>query len=120
MITNIPSADDFQESGMGFLNLAWDTISSIAITWGDAEAQLWKTSANDPNTYWMSAQKPLATALVLACQGVEMLLKSKICEVSPFLLIAGDPRGWPAKKRFWKYFLHQLSNNRFTRFNQGI
>lgn len=67
----------------------------LAITWDDAKANLWRSSAAAPNEYWSAAHKPLATALALAHQGVELLLKANICAVSPFLLIAGDPRAWP-------------------------
>ena len=46
--------------------------------------------------YWASAQKPLSVALALVQQGTELLLKSRIIEVSPFLIFKGDPSLWPS------------------------
>lgn len=45
--------------------------------------------------YWEHAQRPLAVAVALAQQGTEFLLKAKICSISAFLLISGEPSGWP-------------------------
>lgn len=85
MITDVPTADDFQQAGIGFLNLAWDAACELVRHsryyqefdyWGDEEQE-----------YWNAAQRPLATALALTQQGIELLLKAKIAEVSPFLLL---------------------------------
>ncbi|VTT99588.1 Uncharacterized protein OS=Pirellula staleyi (strain ATCC 27377 / DSM 6068 / ICPB 4128) GN=Psta_3436 PE=4 SV=1 [Gemmataceae bacterium] len=45
--------------------------------------------------YWESSQQELATAVALAQQGTEFLLKGHIAEVSPFLLLTGGVREWP-------------------------
>jgi hypothetical protein len=45
--------------------------------------------------YWRAAQTELATAITLVQQGTEFFLKSRIAEVSPFLLINGNPKDWP-------------------------
>lgn len=89
MITDVPTADDFQQAAVGFLNLAWDAAYELVRHsfyfhegdyWGDEEQE-----------YWSSAQRPLATALALTQQGIELLLKARIAEVSPFLLLDS---GW--------------------------
>jgi hypothetical protein len=85
MITDIPSAEDFQRAGIGFLNLSWDAVIDIIRHvhvfeefdyWGDEERD-----------YWKAAQGVLATSLALSQQGIELLVKARIAEVSPFLLL---------------------------------
>jgi hypothetical protein len=45
--------------------------------------------------YHAASQRSLANALAIIQQAQELGLKSRIAAVSPYLLIAGDPRGWP-------------------------
>lgn len=46
--------------------------------------------------YWGAAKRRLTTALAVAQQGVEFILKGKIAEVSPYLLLADSPDRWPS------------------------
>lgn len=94
MIRDVPTAKDFLVSGSGFLNLAWDSTLSLAINLDDAR-EWGNITGRVSDRYWRAAQRPLATAIALAQQGIEFLLKAKIAEVSPFLLVAGSPREWP-------------------------
>ena len=48
--------------------------------------------------HWRAKQLLLNNAFSLLQQSLEIALKAKIAEVSPFLLIAGDPRTWPKAK----------------------
>jgi hypothetical protein len=41
----------------------------------------------------------LNNAISLLQQSLEIFLKAKIAEVSPFLLIAGDPQSWPSPNK---------------------
>ncbi len=96
MITNIPTSEEFQESGIAFLNLAWDATLNLVISFDEAVPWMQDVSNDElGDDYWEAAQKPLATALVLVQQGIEFLLKGRITAVSPFLLIAGDHNSWP-------------------------
>lgn len=95
MITDIPTPDDFRVSGLSFLNLAWDSAISLALTLDDAAVKEWDDDGAVTDEYWTKAQHPLATALALTQQGTELLLKAQIIEVSPFLLFVGSPRDWP-------------------------
>jgi hypothetical protein len=91
MITNIPEAADFKITAVALLNLAWAGVIQHLI-------HLQATGEDDPDLledYWSSAQLSINSSLSLAQQGIEFLLKSKICEASPFLLFAGPPRDWP-------------------------
>ena len=47
------------------------------------------------NRYWEAAKKPLSVAHALSQQGAELILKAKIAEVSPYLLISNPPKEWP-------------------------
>lgn len=44
--------------------------------------------------FWKSSQRELATAITLIQQGTELLLKARISEISPFLLLAGAAKDW--------------------------
>lgn len=101
MITDIPTPDDFCQTGVDYLNLAWDAVADLAFHFEDAKEAFWD-EADDidvtevSNEYWSAAQRPIATAVSLAHQGGEFLLKSIISRTSPFLLISGSPSSWPA------------------------
>lgn len=104
MITDIPNTDDFKDAGLALINLAWDSVIGLAMKLAEAPSDNWGDSS-DPETinlwkealelYTHFAQRELATAVALAQQGTEFLLKSKIVEISPFLLISGSPSEWP-------------------------
>lgn len=85
MITDIPTPEDFQHAGISFLHLAWDTAHDLV--WQGRENYQWDYWGDEEQAYWNAAQRPLATALALAQQGIELLLKAKIAEISPFLLL---------------------------------
>lgn len=96
MVTNIPSASDFRVYGLRYLNLAWE--QSIAIVWENSEMATTDPTEPELQEDLMKAAQPeLGTALTLVQQGAEFLLKSKIAEVSPWLLLSRDPNGWPRR-----------------------
>lgn len=95
MIIDIPTYDDFEASGITFLNLAWDPILELLFTVKISEMEQWDTDGEMSEEFWRAAQMPLITALSLAQQGTEHLIKGKIAKASPFLLIAGNPSAWP-------------------------
>jgi hypothetical protein len=86
MIVDVPQPQDFQAAGMGFLNLAFGFAGEL-INELD-EASEWDEEVFiSRKRFWQAAQGKLATALALGQQGIELLLKAKIAEVSPFLLL---------------------------------
>jgi hypothetical protein len=95
MIIDIPTFDDFESSGIIYLNLAWNSVQEILLTLDEADIADWETDHEVSDEFWASAQKPLITSLALVQQATELLLKGKIVEVSPYLLISGDPKNWP-------------------------
>lgn len=101
MITDIPTSGDFRQTGVDYLNLAWDTVEELVFQfeYGDEFCNDVDDvgSADVESEYWSAAQRPISTAVSLAHQGGEFLLKSLISETSPFLLIAGNPSSWPEK-----------------------
>jgi len=102
MITDVPQADDLRRYGCDLLNLAWDNAIDLQTYLDNANfgAEV-RLPEDDPDSvtdeYWAAAQRPLSIAAAVAQQGTEFLLKARIADVSPFLLLAGDPPSWPAK-----------------------
>ena len=89
MITEIPTPDDFKQQGIAFLNLAWHAVFNLIVQMEDSID--WKMHEEDISSqYWASASHSLVAALPLAFQGTELLIKGRICTVSPFLLLKGD------------------------------
>lgn len=99
MITEIPSASEFQAAGINQLYLAWQIAVKAVEDLEEAEAlaedledhERLKASAE----YWAKSQPALANAFGLVQQAMEMALKGRIATVSPFLLITHDPKDWP-------------------------
>ena len=93
MIKNIPSKNDFDVVGASLLDQSWDIVATLLS--GLEEAKQYVGDGAEEELYWHSARTKLATALTIAHQGAEFLLKGRIAEVSPLLLILSAPKDWP-------------------------
>lgn len=95
MVLNIPTPNDFYQSGKELFNFAWDATSRLLIDLDQAEDFGFdKTEVSD--NYWIAARRTLTTSMTIVQQGVELILKGKIAEISPYLLISGVPSQWPS------------------------
>ena len=95
MISDTPNADDFYESGKELLGFAWETVAELLLNLEEAEYfGVNKKEVSD--AYWDAAKRRLSTALSITQQGVELILKGRLVEISPFLLISGQPSTWPS------------------------
>lgn len=94
MITEIPLGNDFIATGLSLLDFSWDTVSTL-MTQLDDSKYFGVDIPEVSDAFWEASKQRLATALAIAQQGVEFILKSRIADVSPFLLIHGTPRDWP-------------------------
>lgn len=99
MITDVPTPDDFKDAGLAYLNLAWGQALGLMMSLDDMAAEASSDEETVPDGYWEAAQKPLAAALALIQQGTELIIKGKIADVSPFLLISGRPDEWPSDRQ---------------------
>jgi hypothetical protein len=102
MITEIPTAEEFQAAGLNQIYLAWQIIIQTCHDFEQAK-ELAPSYIEEEETetaaaaYWQKSQAVLANALGLIQQAMEMSLKGRIAAVSPYLLIARDPKDWPGK-----------------------
>jgi hypothetical protein len=80
VIANVPTAMDFQEHGLMFLNLAWDTIFDLLLEHSDAEAWNRDGEIDDELSvdYWQAAKRPLSIAHALAQQGAELAVRRQL------------------------------------------
>lgn len=103
MIEGVPDHNILRDTAIGWMNLAWEMAIREAATFQDIEhlyKELEKDSGPDVAKtaiakHWSAKQLLLNNAFSLLQQSLEIALKARIAEVSPFLLIAGDPRTWP-------------------------
>lgn len=99
MITDIPSADEYRDAGINLLHLAWQIAMQTTSDFEGAEMALYgvddETLAEATAIYWRKSQPALGNAISLVQQAMEMGLKGRIAAVSPFLLIAREPKEWP-------------------------
>ena len=93
MIIDVPTSADFKNAGINLLNLAWDSTISLLIQRSDYRDISQFSLVTE--RYWKASQPILSSSLALVQQGVEFFLKGKIAEVSPYLLLAGQPSGFP-------------------------
>ncbi|MGF1713345.1 hypothetical protein L4D08_00350 [Photobacterium chitinilyticum] len=95
VVKNIPTAEDYFQSGKELFDFAWDVVAKLLTTLDEAEYY-----EIDPEeiseSYWKSATRHVTTALSITQQGVEIALKGKIAEISPYILISDVPQRWPS------------------------
>jgi hypothetical protein len=94
MIKNIPPPQEFYEAGLSLLNFAWETVTALLIELNESEEAGLEVD-EIKNAFWSAARQHLTTSLAIAQQGVEFILKGRISEISPFLLIDNLPKDFP-------------------------
>lgn len=96
MISEIPTPEDYFQSGKELLDFAWDVIANLLT--GIDEAEYYGVEPKDiTDKYWNAAKRSLTTSLSITQQGIEFVLKGKIAAISPYLLIADPPSKWPSQ-----------------------
>src|SRR6266404_8514867 len=104
MITGIPDHNELMETATGWLNLAWEIVIGEAERFQEIEFlydEIEEREGHDVaeqaiNQHWSAQRLKLNNAISLLQQSLEIFLKARIAEVSPFLLVAGDPQSWPS------------------------
>src|SRR6266542_4268313 len=91
MITDVPAPQDFFDSGVELFDFAWNTVGELITNLAEAEAHFGIDTAEVSDDYWAAAKRRLTTALAMTQQGVEFILKGKVAEVTPYLLLAEPP-----------------------------
>jgi hypothetical protein len=99
MIVEVPTSDDFLAAGINSFNLAWSIIIGLNSELENAQVAEWDSEGDVTDEYWQKSQASLANALTLVQQGFELLLKSRIAAVNPFLLLSKEVRDWPASDK---------------------
>lgn len=99
MITEIPTAADFHSAGLNQLYLAWQIAMQVMRDHEEVQQLDPDLTEHEATAaaavYWFKAQPALANAFGLVQQAMEMALKGRIAAISPYLLIARDPKDWP-------------------------
>lgn len=96
MIIEFPTKEDFYHAADGLLNSSWDSVIEHLHEFEalrDAIGSL--DHEGESNRYWTSAKQTLVSATALVQQAVEFYIKGRITNVSPYLLISGNPQTWP-------------------------
>ncbi len=102
MIVDIPTSEDFKEAGLHLLHSAWEQVFDLFTEFDEFAHYIEEASEEDPDQedeaarYWEAAKQNLTISYSTVHQAVEFLLKAKIAEVSPFLLLGGSPSTWPS------------------------
>lgn len=89
MINNVPAHTDFYNSGKELLLLSWDSVAKLLLNYDEAIVHFGVEA--EESEYWLLADRKVKTALAIMQQGIEFILKGRICEVSPYLLIFDAP-----------------------------
>ena len=104
MIIGVPDHHELNATATGWLNLAWDIVISEAANFQEVEF-LYKSIEAEHGVevaekaidqHWAAKRLKLNNAISLLQQSLEIFLKARIAEISPYLLISGDPQSWPA------------------------
>ncbi len=95
MIKDIPSAEEFEDVGLSCINDAWEVAIEYIIELEEWFEYAEKADDEMAEAFWKSAKSKLARAQATLQQGVEFLIKARIVDVSPFLLILNTPNQFP-------------------------
>jgi hypothetical protein len=100
VIVDVPNHRELRETAIGWLNLSWEiaieTLAKFQETLVYYEEQIdEKVSESQREAYWHEQRYKLNNAISLLQQSLELLLKAQIAEISPYLLLVGDPQSWP-------------------------
>ena len=104
MIVNKPTAPDFERQSIQYLEQAFDVLYHHDHNLGGLEEET-GVSRED---YWRYHQGVLANSVALLFLSIENHLKGQICSISPYLLLADDPKKWgeqSADKEFSELFI---------------
>jgi hypothetical protein len=104
MIVGVPSHYDLHETATGWMNLAWSLAIDEAINFQEFEYLFDEIrqehgpdkAKKEIEKHWRAKNLKLNNSISLLQQSLEIFLKAKIAEISPFLLIAGEPQSWPS------------------------
>lgn len=99
MITDIPTADDLKRAAVDLLVMAWETALESIRAPKRSQMSEWDADGSVRADYDAARQPVLRHAHVWIHQAQELGLKSRIAEVSPYILLIGDPRTWPRPDR---------------------
>lgn len=91
MIQNVPSAEDFHETGLNLLNEAWGELYDIQATFEESDGPM---QDEREEGYWDKAQRPLQVAVTQIHRAAELFLKARVTSVSPYLLLEDRPGDW--------------------------
>lgn len=99
MIIDIPSTEEFDAAAKAQFDFAWDIVISFLLVVDDAgEYTDTEIQEEDRAAYWRSANQRILTSVIVLQQGVELSMKARVSEISPYLLIAGSSSDWPKSR----------------------
>lgn len=108
MIINKPNPKVFEKQSVQYLmqgiNLIYEKERDNAEAYGEDF---------DNTNFWNYHQGILSNSLMLLFQSLENFLKSQVCKISPFLLIAAEPKKWGSSKQnidFNDLFMHPFDD----------
>jgi hypothetical protein len=108
MVINKPTSNDFERQSIQYLNQALDVL----FRYSDTEDLEDETGVTE-EAYWKYHQGELANSVALLFLSIENQLKARICSISPYLLVAGEPRKWGVlgtDKEFSDLFIHSFDD----------
>lgn len=94
MIKDIPTNEEFDIAAKAQFDFAWDIVISFLLMINDA-SRYSEIDEHDKEAFWETARQRILTSLIIAQQGVELAIKGKLVEISPYLLISGNYSDWP-------------------------
>ena len=98
MIVDLPTELDFYQSATSLLHSAFEDVLSLLTDFNEINGVEYKEKCEDGDAerYWKAANQTLASAHIMVQQGVEFYIKSRIVEISPYLLLSGNVSNWPS------------------------
>lgn len=97
MVIDVPSPEDFRSYGLRYVNLGWGMALEVILDYSNAKNWGFDFEPEVEEGFWKSAEPEFSTALTLIEQGIEFLIKEKIAEISPWLLLSHGPDRWPKR-----------------------
>lgn len=95
MIKNIPKSEEFERLGLECITKSFEMLYKLGYDYSELSKDKIISEEISEKDYWEYNAITVRTSFIVFYQGLEYLMKMKVAQKSPFLLIENNKSDWP-------------------------